>query len=41
MAAAHQAQAGRDPGGRTGKTPLRGAASRTRRGQQSAPRALG
>ncbi len=41
MAAAHQAQASRDSGGRTGKTPLRGPASRTRRGQQSAPRALG
>jgi Rrf2 family nitric oxide-sensitive transcriptional repressor len=41
MAAAHQAQANRDSGGRTGKAPLRAPASRTRRGQQSAPRTLG
>lgn len=38
MAEAHQVQAARESGGRSGKTPLRGSASRTRRsGQQSAP----
>ncbi|HEY8247635.1 MAG TPA: Rrf2 family transcriptional regulator [Hyphomicrobium sp.] len=38
MAAAHQVQAARESGGRSGKTPLRGPAPRTRRGgQQSAP----
>ena len=38
MAEAHQLQAAREPGGRSGKTTARGSAPRTRRGgQQSAP----
>ncbi len=42
MVGASQSAAAREPGGRSGKTPLRGTTARTRRGpQQSAPRQLG
>jgi hypothetical protein len=41
MANAQHAAASRDSGGRTGKNPLRAPGPRTRRSQQSAPRALG